>query len=160
MKKRKEAGKPCAALTREKVTRVQQGFADALRAEEFYPVYQPKVDIRTGRFAGRRPCAAVDDYGMGYSSLNLVKNIPWNVLKIDRSVLPANEEDYRGKHGIMLKHVVAMFKEIGLECVAEGVETEDQLKLLKEAHCDLVQGYLFYRPMSAEDFEKKLAEQM
>ncbi len=105
-------------------------------------------------------CAAVDDYGMGYSSLNLVKNIPWNVLKIDRSVLPANEEDYHGKHGILLKHVVAMFKELGLECVAEGVETENQLKLLKETSCDLVQGYLFYRPMSAEEFEKKLAEQM
>ena len=103
-------------------------------------------------------CTAVDDYGMGYSSLNLIKTIPWDVVKIDRSVLPEGKGDYV-KHGSLFKHVVAMGKELGLECLAEGVETENQLQLLKEAGCDIVQGFLFFRPLPVEEFEKKLAAQ-
>ena len=103
-------------------------------------------------------CTAVDDYGMGYSSLNLIKTIPWDVVKIDRSVLPEGKGDY-SKHGSLFKHVVAMGKELGLECLAEGVETESQLQLLKEAGCDIVQGFLFFRPLPVEEFEKKLAAQ-
>ena len=103
-------------------------------------------------------CTAVDDYGMGYSSLNLIKTIPWDVVKIDRSVLPEGKGDY-GKHGSLFKHVVAMGKELGLECLAEGVETESQLQLLKEAGCDIVQGFLFFRPLPVDEFEKKLAAQ-
>ena len=260
------------ARQREKITHVQQDFIHALREEEYYPVYQPKVNIRTGKICGaealcrwchdgrtvspgdfipaleetsdicrldfymldhvcrdirrwldaglpvvrisvnlsrkhmvnrnlladlvaiidrnRVPhqfiefeftetttdvefsdlrrivsglqqegfCTAVDDYGMGYSSLNLIKTIPWDVVKIDRSVLPEGKGDY-SKHGSLFKHVVAMGKELGLECLAEGVETESQLQLLKEAGCDIVQGFLFFRPLSVEEFEKKLAAQ-
>ena len=261
------------AREREKITHVQQDFIHALRKEEYYPVYQPKVNIRTGKICGaealcrwchdgrtvspgdfipaleetsdicrldfymldhvcrdirrwldaglpvvrisvnlsrkhmvnrnlladlvaiidrnRVPhqfiefeftetttdvefsdlrrivsglqqegfCTAVDDYGMGYSSLNLIKTIPWDVVKIDRSVLPEGKGDY-GKHGSLFKHVVAMGKELGLECLAEGVETESQLQLLKEAGCDIVQGFLFFRPLPVEEFEKKLAAQV
>ena len=260
------------AREREKITHVQQDFIHALRKEEYYPVYQPKVNIRTGKICGaealcrwchdgrtvspgdfipaleetsdicrldfymldhvcrdirrwldaglpvvrisvnlsrkhmvnrnlladlvaiidrnRVPhqfiefeftetttdvefsdlrrivsglqqegfCTAVDDYGMGYSSLNLIKTIPWDVVKIDRSVLPEGKGDY-SKHGSLFKHVVAMGKELGLECLAEGVETESQLQLLKEAGCDIVQGFLFFRPLPVDEFEKKLAAQ-
>ena len=260
------------AREREKITHVQQDFIHALREEEYYPVYQPKVNIRTGKICGaealcrwchdgrtvspgdfipaleetsdicrldfymldhvcrdirrwldmglpvvrisvnlsrkhmvnrnlladlvaiidrnRVPhqfiefeftetttdvefsdlrrivsglqqegfCTAVDDYGMGYSSLNLIKTIPWDVVKIDRSVLPEGKGDY-SKHGSLFKHVVAMGKELGLECLAEGVETESQLQLLKEAGCDIVQGFLFFRPLPVDEFEKKLAAQ-
>ena len=260
------------AREREKITHVQQDFIHALRKEEYYPVYQPKVNIRTGKICGAEAlcrwchdgrtvspgdfipaleetsdicrldfymldhvcrdirrwldaglpvvrisvnlsrkhmvnrnlladlvaiidrnwvphqfiefeftetttdvefsdlrrivsglqregfCTAVDDYGMGYSSLNLIKTIPWDVVKIDRSVLPEGKGDY-GKHGSLFKHVVAMGKELGLECLAEGVETESQLQLLKEAGCDIVQGFLFFRPLPVEEFEKKLAAQ-
>ena len=99
---------------------------------------------------------AVDDYGVGYSSLNLIKTVPWDVVKIDRSVLPFAAEDDRGNSGNLLKHLVAIMKEMGLQCVAEGVETEEQLALLKQTECDMIQGFFFYRPMPAEAFAEKL----
>lgn len=99
---------------------------------------------------------AVDDYGVGYSSLNLIKTVPWDVVKLDRSILPFTEEHYRGTPGNLLKHLVAIMKEMGLQCVAEGVETEEQLALLKQTEWDMIQGFFFYRPMPAEAFAEKL----
>lgn len=259
------------ARERDKVKHVQQVFADALREEEFFPVYQPKVDTLTGKISGAEAlcrwrhdnriispkdfipaleettdickldfymlervcrdirrwidedrnvvrisvnlsrkhllnrnliadvtsiidkyqiprhyieieftetatntefnelkrvvtgfrengiCTAIDDFGMGFTSLNLIENIPWNVLKLDRCILPDNQDDYRGKRGVVLRHVVSLVKGLGLVCVAEGVETENQLQLVQETNCDLVQGYYFYRPLSVEDFESRIA---
>ena len=100
---------------------------------------------------------AVDDYGVGYSSLNLLQSIPWNVVKIDRSILPLNADDPNRRQPIVvLKHVVAMLKEIGLECVVEGVETQYQVDLLREMDCDVAQGFFFDRPLLVEDFEKRM----
>ena len=100
---------------------------------------------------------AVDDYGVGYSSLNLLRGIPWNAVKIDRSVLPLNEEDAISRQLIVvLKYVVGMIKEIGMECVVEGVETQYQLDLLRKMGCDVVQGYIYDRPLKVEDFEKRM----
>ena len=101
---------------------------------------------------------AVDDFGVGYSSLNLIKQIPWDVLKLDKSILPASGEDIeRGTH--MFAHVIAMAHEMGLICVAEGVETEEQLNLMRDYGCRIAQGYLFDRPLPVEVFEKRLAEE-
>ena len=100
---------------------------------------------------------AVDDYGVGYSSLNLLQGISWNVVKIDRSILPLNADDPNSRQLIVvLKHVVAMLKEIGLECVAEGVETQYQVDLLREMDCDVAQGFFFDRPLLVEEFEKRM----
>ena len=100
---------------------------------------------------------AVDDYGVGYSSLNLLRNIPWNVVKIDRSLLPENADGINNnKLIVVLKHVVGMLQEIGMECVVEGVETEYQLDLLRKMDCDVVQGFYFDRPLLVEDFEKRM----
>jgi EAL domain-containing protein (putative c-di-GMP-specific phosphodiesterase class I) len=100
---------------------------------------------------------AVDDYGVGYSSLNLLRNIPWNVVKIDRSLLPENADGINNsKLIVVLKHVVGMLQEIGMECVVEGVETEYQLDLLRKMDCDVVQGFYFDRPLMVEDFEKRM----
>ncbi len=101
---------------------------------------------------------SVDDFGVGYSSLNLIKQIPWDVLKLDKSILPAHGDDMeRGTH--MFAHVIAMAHEMGLVCVAEGVETEEQLNLMRNYGCRLAQGYLFDRPMAAEEFEKRMNRQ-
>ena len=100
---------------------------------------------------------AVDDYGVGYSSLNLLQSIHWNVVKIDRSILPLNADDPNSRQLIVvLKHVVAMLKEIGVECVVEGVETQYQVDLLREMDCDVAQGFFFDRPLMAEEFEKRM----
>jgi EAL domain-containing protein (putative c-di-GMP-specific phosphodiesterase class I) len=98
---------------------------------------------------------SVDDFGMGYSSLNLIRTLPWNVLKVDRSFLPVEGDTANSTNSIMFKYVVAMAKELGLDCIAEGVETENQVRILKDNSCSLAQGFYFDKPMEQADFEKK-----
>lgn len=100
---------------------------------------------------------SVDDFGMGYSSLNLIKELPWNVLKIDRSLLqPIALGEENGS--IMLRHVISMAQEMGLECLVEGVETAEQVKFLKQHSCYLAQGFFFDKPLPKAEFEKRLEE--
>ena len=99
---------------------------------------------------------SVDDFGMGYSSLNLIREIPWNVLKVDRSFLPVEGDNKQSTRSIMFKYVVAMANEMGLECLAEGVETKQQVDILKANNCEIAQGFFFDRPLPVEDFEKRL----
>ncbi|MBO7396218.1 MAG: EAL domain-containing protein [Ruminococcus sp.] len=103
-------------------------------------------------------CTSVDDFGIGQSSLNLIREIPWSVLKLDRSLLPADEENPHSTRSVMFKYLVAMAKELGLECIAEGVETENQVQMLRNNNCSLAQGYYFGKPLPSEEFEKKLDE--
>ena len=101
-------------------------------------------------------CTSVDDFGMGYSSLNLIRVIPWDVLKVDRCFLPNDDESPDSVRNIMFRNVVTMAKEMGLECLAEGVETPAQLEILRKNNCDLAQGFLFDKPLPVEEFEKRL----
>ena len=99
---------------------------------------------------------SVDDFGIGYSSLNLIKEIPWNVLKLDKSLLPDQGNASTVQNGVMFKYVVAMAQEMGLECIAEGVETEEQVQLLADNKCNLAQGFYFDKPLPVEEFETRL----
>ncbi|MCR5684412.1 MAG: GGDEF domain-containing phosphodiesterase [Lachnospiraceae bacterium] len=99
---------------------------------------------------------SVDDFGMGYSSLNLIREVPWSVLKIDRCFLPeagAKDDDITS---LMYSYVVSMAHSIGLECVTEGVETLEQIGILKKNNCKIAQGYFFDRPLPVAEFEKRL----
>ena len=99
---------------------------------------------------------SVDDFGIGHSSLNLIKEIPWNVLKLDKSLLPSNEDDNNHQKAVMFKYVVAMAQAMGLECIAEGVETPEQIEILKENSCNFAQGFYFDKPLPIEEFEARL----
>ncbi len=101
---------------------------------------------------------SVDDFGIGYSSLNLLREIPWNILKVDRNFLPLNEEDAQSRRNIMFRHVIKMAKEIGLTCVAEGVETREQLDILRKNGCDIAQGFFYDKPLPVREFEKRLEQ--
>ena len=101
---------------------------------------------------------SVDDFGMGYSSLNLIREIPWNVLKVDRSFLPIDDDNDESTRAVMFKYVVAMAKDLGLECVAEGVETTHQVKVLRDNKCVFAQGFLFDKPLPLNEFEKRIDE--
>lgn len=103
---------------------------------------------------------SVDDFGMGYSSLNLIRDVSWDVLKVDKSFLPETEDsnDDNTKKGIMLKYVIKMAQELGLQCIVEGVETEEHIQLLKKNNCYLAQGYYFDKPLPVEIFEKRLSD--
>ena len=98
---------------------------------------------------------SVDDFGIGYSSLNLIKEIPWNVLKLDKTLLPDKGDENPVQKGVMFKYVIAMAQEMGLECIAEGVETEEQVRLLADNNCNLAQGFYFDRPLPGEEFETR-----
>ncbi|MBR5377307.1 MAG: EAL domain-containing protein, partial [Lachnospiraceae bacterium] len=99
---------------------------------------------------------AVDDFGIGYSSLKLIKDIPWNILKVDKSFLPGEGEDLDKKTAIMYRYVVQMTKELNIKCVTEGVETVEQVRILRENGCEIAQGYLYDRPLPVEEFESRL----
>lgn len=100
---------------------------------------------------------SVDDFGVGYSSLNLIRELPWNVLKIDKSFLPTQEEEDKDPSKVkMLRHIITMSQDLGLECIVEGVETAEQVKLLKDCKCYLAQGFYFDRPLPVKEFEQKL----
>ena len=101
-------------------------------------------------------CTSVDDFGMGYSSLNLIRAVPWDVIKVDRCFLPTDREAGSSSRAIMFRSVVQMAKQLGLECIVEGVETPAQLEILRENGCELAQGYLFDPPLPVPDFEKRL----
>ena len=118
---------------------------------EFKDLKRVVEDLRSSNIA-----TSVDDFGMGYSSLNLIRVVPWDVLKVDKAFLPLDKESTDSIRSVMFKYVIAMAKEIGLECIVEGVETPAQLKMLKENGCDEAQGYLFDKPLPIEEFEKRL----
>ena len=102
---------------------------------------------------------AVDDFGMGYSSLNLIREIPWHVIKVDRSILPATESEVDSITGLMYRHVVNMIHELGMECVTEGVETKWQAELLRSNRCFVAQGFYFDKPLPVQEFENRLEKQ-
>ncbi|MBC8060707.1 MAG: EAL domain-containing protein [Clostridiaceae bacterium] len=97
---------------------------------------------------------SLDDFGTGYSSLSYLKNLPINTLKIDKSFVDDITVSLNGKD--ISKALVMMAHSFNLTVVAEGVETEEQFQLLKEQGCDVVQGYLFSKPVCFEEFEKML----
>jgi EAL domain-containing protein (putative c-di-GMP-specific phosphodiesterase class I)/GGDEF domain-containing protein len=101
-------------------------------------------------------CTSVDDFGMGYSSLNLIREIPWNVLKIDRCFLPAENDGDSSVTSLMYRYVISMARAIGLECITEGVETMKQIEVLRDNNCMIAQGFFFDKPLPVEEFENRL----
>ena len=96
----------------------------------------------------------MDDFGSGYSSLNMLKDLPIDVLKIDMRFLDDLDKDRKAT--IVLESIIRLAKWMKLSVVSEGVETQKEWEYLRSVECDAVQGYYFYRPMPQEDFIKLL----
>ncbi len=94
----------------------------------------------------------MDDFGSGYSSLNMLKSAPFGVIKIDRDFFSEFMLSDRGKK--IISHTISMSKDIGLDMVAEGVETKEQAEFLKNCGCDVAQGFYYSKPVPINDFER------
>ncbi len=95
---------------------------------------------------------SIDDFGSGYSSLNLLKDIPADVLKIDREFFNGTVNSKKGR--AVISSVVDMAKNLEMNVISEGVETQDQIDFLKEIDCNMVQGFYFSKPMKLKDFDE------
>lgn len=96
----------------------------------------------------------MDDFGSGYSTLNSLKDYEFDVLKLDMKFLSSNTE----KSWSIMQSIVALAKNIGVGTVAEGCETEEQVKMLRRIGCDKIQGYFFGKPMSHLEINQHIAD--
>ncbi|MBO7335961.1 MAG: GGDEF domain-containing protein [Lachnospiraceae bacterium] len=98
---------------------------------------------------------SMDDFGSGYSSLNMLKQLPVDVLKLDKGFMDNfRNEEPDGRDKAIISHVILMAKDLNMEVLAEGVETENQQKFLKNAECDMIQGYYYSKPISISEFDQ------
>lgn len=96
---------------------------------------------------------SIDDFGSGYSSLNLLKEINADILKIDRGFLKEVEDSNKSK--TIIRHVIEMAKELNIKTITEGVEKEEQAEFLRNMGCDMAQGFLYAKPIAIPEFEEK-----
>jgi len=96
---------------------------------------------------------SLDDFGTGYSSLSYVNKLPIDKIKIDKSLIMNLEKNY--KNLMIIKSIINMSHSLNIKIIAEGIETEEQFRILNELGCDFIQGYLIGKPMEAADFEHK-----
>jgi len=102
-------------------------------------------------------CLNIDDFGTGYSSLSRLQRFPVDILKIDRAFVSRMDSDLE-THEIV-RIVVMLAQNLGLKVIAEGVETTEQVELLKHMGCEMAQGYLFSKPARAEVIQQMLIDQ-
>ena len=95
----------------------------------------------------------IDDFGSGYSSLNMLKDVRADILKIDMSFLKQTDNKESGR--IVLASIIDMAKKLDMEVITEGVETLENVEMLYELGCMQFQGYYFSRPVTIEEFEEK-----
>ena len=110
-----------------------------------------------GRMKENGITTSIDDFGVGFSSLELLKNHNVDVVKIDKKFIDDIEENKgNNEHTTLVKHILNTCKELNKEVICEGVESHLQRTLLKDMNCDLIQGYLYDKPLTYEEFEKRL----
>ncbi len=97
---------------------------------------------------------AIDDFGSGYSSLSTLKDYSFNILKLDKGFFAGNKRTE--KENNIVKHIVQMAKSLGMKLIAEGIETEEQVKWLQSMNCEIAQGYYFSHPITDTEFKKLL----
>lgn len=106
------------------------------------------------RFKKQGYTLLMDDFGSGYSSLNMLKNTPFDTLKIDREFLSEFLDSERGQK--IITHTIRMSQDIGLGLVAEGVENQEQADFLSSCGCDTAQGFHYSKPVTLEEFESQV----
>ena len=95
---------------------------------------------------------SMDDFGTGYSNLAQMAKVRFELVKLDKSLI-----DYIGNSGgdQLIRHAIALAKDLGMHVTAEGVEDEKQVAFLRRLKCDSIQGFFYSRPLSEQEFEKR-----
>ena len=93
---------------------------------------------------------ALDDYGMGYSNTSSILQYPFHTIKLDKSIVWAAVKNENARK--LLYHTIAMFRDMGISLVAEGVESSEMAVMLIKMKCDYLQGFLYSKPIPAKDF--------
>lgn len=101
---------------------------------------------------------SIDDFGTGYSSLNLLTDFMFDVVKLDKSFLDNIVKSGSKTDEIVVRNIVRMIKELNMKAIAEGVESADQVRFLRDIECTMVQGYFYDKPLPVDEFLKRLKE--
>lgn len=125
--------------------------------ETAYSMVQNDIFARVQKIRDMGFFVAMDDFGSGYSSLNLLKDAPIDILKLDMGFLRGETNYERGQ--IIINSVIDMARRIDLDMVAEGVETKQQADSICKMGCNVIQGYFYAKPMPVEEYEKLLREE-
>lgn len=130
---------------------IELEITESVLIDDFDEVYEK---LKVLKAYGIR--VSLDDFGTGFSSLSYLKKLPIDTLKIDKSFIDTVLNDPSSK--VIFESIVNMAKALGFESVAEGVELAEQYEYLQAVGCNIIQGYLFSRPLTTADMEKVLAE--
>lgn len=127
-----------------------------LTESEDYQNYEIMSSV-IGRLKERGISTSIDDFGTGFSSLNMIKKVDLDTIKIDKSLIPFDDVN-TNKHQdiVMFSSIIDLIGRLGKKSVAEGVETTQQLDYLEKLGCDIVQGYVFDKPLPKDEFEQRL----
>lgn len=160
----------CLSVNVSRVTMLQPGFVDRYCSiKELYHIERGEIELEfteniavenhslfssiIERLKENGFLCAMDDFGTGMSSLNVLKSLPIDVLKLDRLFFTPTGDENRGM--TVIKSVFDMAQKLGITTVAEGIEHEDQVLTLKKLGCDYIQGYVYSRPITVEEFVER-----
>lgn len=143
-------------LERLKANHIPSHLLEAEVTESVFMSDLSVVENNMNRLRDHGVEVSVDDFGSGYSSLNLLAKISADTIKLDKLFLNSAGQDERGL--TVIQHLTRMLKCLGFTVLAEGVETEEQMDWMRRAECDVIQGYYYAKPMSIPDFRRFLAE--
>ena len=105
-----------------------------------------------GRFQQAGFATALDHFGAGFSVMNLISDLPLNVVKLDRIFINKCQNSHRGSY--FLKEAIHLLKGLGFTVLCQGIETKGQLDFLRQTECDEIQGNFFYKPLPENEFRE------
>lgn len=127
--------------------RIEVEFTESAVFDDFSTFKDIMFELRKSGFY-----CSIDDFGTGSSSLNMLKSMPVDVLKMDRMFFVCENENDIERNNSVIASVVAMARGLGMKIVAEGIETPENIDFLRKIGCDVIQGYVFSKPLSEDDF--------
>lgn len=128
---------------------IEMEITESIFSDEDKSAVELMEDLKEHNFT-----LSMDDFGSGYSSLNLLRELPIDTLKIDKGFLEQTDGSERGR--VIVEEIIQMATKIDIRTICEGVETEQQRDFLKNAGCNMAQGFFYARPMPQRDFEELL----